>query len=135
MRADGAGLVAAAASLGPGPARFVLGGAEPGRGWPVRAELLCGMLAADSGGNASGKDARRGGMPPGTDRAGPHQFRAIGSALRPDGPRCRLRAATVQPSFPHRSATTFQNAKARDTEPKLKIRLWSSNSFVRQTWV
>ena len=46
MRADDAGLVAAAASLGPGPARFVLGGAEPGRGWPVRAELLCGILAA-----------------------------------------------------------------------------------------
>jgi hypothetical protein len=41
---DRGGLVAAAA-LGPEPARFSLGGAEPGRGWPVRAELLCGVLA------------------------------------------------------------------------------------------
>ncbi len=42
---DGAGLVAAA-SLGPGPARFALGGAAPGRGWPVRAQRLCRVLAA-----------------------------------------------------------------------------------------
>lgn len=41
---DGTGLVAAA-SLGPGPARFALGKADPGRGWPVRAEILCGVLA------------------------------------------------------------------------------------------
>lgn len=50
-RPDGAGLVAAA-SLGPGPASFALGGAAPGRGWPVRAERLCNVLAAvasDSG--------------------------------------------------------------------------------------
>lgn len=41
------GLVAAA-SLGPGPARFALGGAPPGRGWRVRAELLCGVLATEA---------------------------------------------------------------------------------------
>jgi hypothetical protein len=45
-RPDGEGLLAAAASLGPGPARFALGGAEPGRGWPIRVEHLCGVLAA-----------------------------------------------------------------------------------------
>ena len=44
-RPDGAGLVAAA-SLGPGPARFALGDAAPGRGWPVRARCLCRALAA-----------------------------------------------------------------------------------------
>ena len=42
---DGAGLVAAA-SLGPGPAGFALGGAAPGGGWPIRAERLCNVLAA-----------------------------------------------------------------------------------------
>jgi hypothetical protein len=44
-RPDDAGL-AAAASLGPGLAHFALGGAAPGRGWPVRAERLCRVLAA-----------------------------------------------------------------------------------------
>jgi hypothetical protein len=43
---DGAGMLAAAASLGPGPARFARGGAEPGRGWSIRAERLCSVLAA-----------------------------------------------------------------------------------------
>jgi hypothetical protein len=47
LRPDGdAGLLAAAVSLGPGPARFALGGAEPGPGWPIRAERLCGVVAA-----------------------------------------------------------------------------------------
>lgn len=41
-----ASALVAVASLGPGPARFALGGAAPGRGWPVRAELLCRLLAA-----------------------------------------------------------------------------------------
>ena len=41
---DRAGLVAAA-SLGPGSWRVALGGAAPGRGWPVRAERLCAVLA------------------------------------------------------------------------------------------
>lgn len=40
--------IAAAASLGPGPARFALGGASAGRGWPIRARLLCGVLAAEA---------------------------------------------------------------------------------------
>lgn len=40
--------IAAAASLGPGPARFALGGASAGRGWPMRARLLCGVLAAEA---------------------------------------------------------------------------------------
>lgn len=42
----GGARLAAAASLGPEPPRFSLGSAAPGRGWPVRAELLCGVLAA-----------------------------------------------------------------------------------------
>jgi hypothetical protein len=41
----GPGLVAAA-SLGPEPARFALGGADPGRGWAIRAGRLCEVLAA-----------------------------------------------------------------------------------------
>jgi len=44
----GAGGIAAAASLGPGPAHFALGGAETGRGWPFRAGLLCEMLATEA---------------------------------------------------------------------------------------
>jgi alpha-beta hydrolase superfamily lysophospholipase len=43
--AEWTGAIAAAAFLGPGPARFALGGATPGRGWPVRAALLCEVLA------------------------------------------------------------------------------------------
>lgn len=44
----GGGDIAAAASLGPGPAHFALGGAAPGRGWPFRAGLLCEMLATEA---------------------------------------------------------------------------------------
>lgn len=44
--AGGKGVTVAAASLGPGAPRFALGGAAPGRGWPVRAERLCMVLAA-----------------------------------------------------------------------------------------
>jgi hypothetical protein len=44
----GAGSAIAAASLGPGPAQFALGGAETGRGWPTRARLLCGVLATQA---------------------------------------------------------------------------------------
>ena len=39
---------AAGAPMGPGPARFALGGAAVGPGWPVRAGLLCGVLATEA---------------------------------------------------------------------------------------
>lgn len=40
--------IAAAASLGPGPGQFALGGAATGQGWQTRARLLCGVLAAEA---------------------------------------------------------------------------------------
>ncbi|GAA0590550.1 hypothetical protein GCM10009416_31310 [Craurococcus roseus] len=48
VAALGHGAGGEAASLGPGPARFALGGASAGRGWPIRARLLCGVLAAEA---------------------------------------------------------------------------------------
>jgi hypothetical protein len=54
--ANAAGL-AAAASLGPGPALFVLGGADRGRDWPARAERLCGVLAAALAGPSEARRA------------------------------------------------------------------------------
>lgn len=64
------GLVAAA-SLGPGPARFALGGAAPGRGWPVRAERLCGVLAKAAAPSEARAEAecRRALLDPGEGRA------------------------------------------------------------------
>lgn len=60
-RAAGPGLVdpaiAVAASLGPGPAQFARGGAATGRGWPVRARLLCGILAAEALGSEPDAEA------------------------------------------------------------------------------
>jgi hypothetical protein len=65
--------LAAAASLGPEPARFSLGGAEPGRGWAVRAEILCGVLAGvapPAEAVPAGADCRRALVAPGAAFAG-----------------------------------------------------------------
>jgi len=57
LPSEASGGLAAAASLGPGPPRFVLGPAATGRGWPVRADLLCRVLSTAT---AFGADSRGG---------------------------------------------------------------------------
>lgn len=50
--------IAAAASLGPGPSHFAPGGADPGRGWPARAGVLCRVLAEEALRFEQGAEAR-----------------------------------------------------------------------------